>query len=218
MPPADPLQTPYRPPTDPSRAPQEPIRSPCTNPIRAPFRSPADPTLTIPNNMHHRQHPPSMPRGRIYIHRPCHVDEYTSTVHATWTNIHPPSMLRGRMYIHRPCYVDEYTRSGLVELSALSPINAGVRRVAHELAGGFPRQEHEDQAYWYLLRGVFQGTLADHATPPTAEYIVQVTRARHGLISVCQPMGSLSTGNIRRIFGRIFEMTCAEWYASVDSR
>eukprot|EP00959_Pyramimonas_sp_CCMP1952_P256060 5348242-Pyramimonas_sp.AAC.2 len=29
---------------------------------------------------------------------------------------------------------------------------------------------------------------------------------------------SLSTGNIRRIFGRIFEISCAEWYTSVDSR
>eukprot|EP00976_Prorocentrum_cordatum_P000449 9150-Prorocentrum_minimum.AAC.1 len=36
--------------------------------------------------------------------------------------------------------------------------------------------------------------------------------------TVNQPCGSLSAGNIRRIFGRIFEMPCAEWYTSVDSR
>ena len=41
-------------------------------------------------------------------------------------------------------------------------------------AGGFPQQEHEDQAYWYLLRGVFKGTLADHTTPASVKYIVQV--------------------------------------------
>eukprot|EP00959_Pyramimonas_sp_CCMP1952_P037848 792283-Pyramimonas_sp.AAC.1 len=35
----------------------------------------------------------------------------------------------------------------------------------------------------------------------------------------CQPAnGSLSTGNIRRIFGRIFGIQCAEWLTSVDSR
>eukprot|EP00976_Prorocentrum_cordatum_P077852 1182858-Prorocentrum_minimum.AAC.1 len=36
--------------------------------------------------------------------------------------------------------------------------------------------------------------------------------------TVGQPCGSLSAGNIRRIFGGIFEMMCAEWYTSVDSR
>ena len=36
--------------------------------------------------------------------------------------------------------------------------------------------------------------------------------------TVGQPCGSLSAGNIRRIFGGIFEMPCAEWYTSVDSR
>ena len=36
--------------------------------------------------------------------------------------------------------------------------------------------------------------------------------------TVGQPCGSLSVGNIRRIFGGIFEMRCAEWYTSVDSR
>eukprot|EP00976_Prorocentrum_cordatum_P092859 1189125-Prorocentrum_minimum.AAC.2 len=36
---------------------------------------------------------------------------------------------------------------------------------------------------------------------------------------VCRPAnGSLSAGNIRRIFCGIFEMPCAECYASVDSR
>eukprot|EP00976_Prorocentrum_cordatum_P067757 1178879-Prorocentrum_minimum.AAC.3 len=36
----------------------------------------------------------------------------------------------------------------------------------------------------------------------------------------CRPAnGSLSAGNIRRIFRGIFEMPCAEWYTSVvDSR
>eukprot|EP00976_Prorocentrum_cordatum_P032429 659409-Prorocentrum_minimum.AAC.1 len=35
----------------------------------------------------------------------------------------------------------------------------------------------------------------------------------------CRPAnGSLSTGNIRQIFGGIFEMPCAEWYTSVDCR
>ena len=35
----------------------------------------------------------------------------------------------------------------------------------------------------------------------------------------CRPAnGSLSAGNIRRIFDGIFEMPCAEWYTSVDSR
>eukprot|EP00959_Pyramimonas_sp_CCMP1952_P151839 3177038-Pyramimonas_sp.AAC.1 len=33
-----------------------------------------------------------------------------------------------------------------------------------------------------------------------------------------QPCGSLSAGNIRRIFDKIFETPCAEWYTSVDSR
>eukprot|EP00976_Prorocentrum_cordatum_P116192 1196127-Prorocentrum_minimum.AAC.2 len=34
----------------------------------------------------------------------------------------------------------------------------------------------------------------------------------------CRPAnGSLSAGNIRRIFDGIFEMPCAEWYTSVDS-
>eukprot|EP00976_Prorocentrum_cordatum_P081184 1184283-Prorocentrum_minimum.AAC.1 len=33
----------------------------------------------------------------------------------------------------------------------------------------------------------------------------------------CQPAnGSLSAGNIRRIFRGIFEMPCAEWYTSVE--
>eukprot|EP00959_Pyramimonas_sp_CCMP1952_P461251 9481269-Pyramimonas_sp.AAC.2 len=32
--------------------------------------------------------------------------------------------------------------------------------------------------------------------------------------TVGQPFGSLSAGNIRGIFGRIFEMPCAEWYTS----
>eukprot|EP00976_Prorocentrum_cordatum_P102394 1193029-Prorocentrum_minimum.AAC.1 len=36
--------------------------------------------------------------------------------------------------------------------------------------------------------------------------------------TVGQPCGSLSTGNIRQIFGRIFETPSAEWYTSVDSR
>eukprot|EP00976_Prorocentrum_cordatum_P073953 1181332-Prorocentrum_minimum.AAC.3 len=36
--------------------------------------------------------------------------------------------------------------------------------------------------------------------------------------TVGQPCASLSEGNIRRIFGRIFEMPCTEWYTSVDSR
>eukprot|EP00959_Pyramimonas_sp_CCMP1952_P309492 6476853-Pyramimonas_sp.AAC.1 len=35
----------------------------------------------------------------------------------------------------------------------------------------------------------------------------------------CRPANdSLSTGNIRRIFGGIFETPCAEWYTNVDSR
>eukprot|EP00976_Prorocentrum_cordatum_P088266 1187240-Prorocentrum_minimum.AAC.7 len=35
----------------------------------------------------------------------------------------------------------------------------------------------------------------------------------------CRPAnGSLSAGNIRQIFNGIFEMPCAEWYNSVDSR
>eukprot|EP00976_Prorocentrum_cordatum_P061935 1176517-Prorocentrum_minimum.AAC.2 len=35
----------------------------------------------------------------------------------------------------------------------------------------------------------------------------------------CRPAnGSLSAGNIRRIFGGIFEMMCGEWFTSVDSR
>eukprot|EP00976_Prorocentrum_cordatum_P009364 186974-Prorocentrum_minimum.AAC.7 len=33
-----------------------------------------------------------------------------------------------------------------------------------------------------------------------------------------QPCGSLSAGNIRRIFDGIFEMLCVEWYTSVDSQ
>eukprot|EP00976_Prorocentrum_cordatum_P074303 1181466-Prorocentrum_minimum.AAC.1 len=32
--------------------------------------------------------------------------------------------------------------------------------------------------------------------------------------TVGQPCGSLSAGNIRRIFGRIFETPCAEWYTT----
>ena len=36
--------------------------------------------------------------------------------------------------------------------------------------------------------------------------------------TVGQPYGSLLAGNIRRIFGGIFEMMCVEWYTSVDSR
>eukprot|EP00976_Prorocentrum_cordatum_P064568 1177545-Prorocentrum_minimum.AAC.1 len=36
--------------------------------------------------------------------------------------------------------------------------------------------------------------------------------------TVGQPCGSLSAGNIRRIFGGIFEVLCDEWYTSVDSR
>eukprot|EP00959_Pyramimonas_sp_CCMP1952_P021636 456281-Pyramimonas_sp.AAC.1 len=36
--------------------------------------------------------------------------------------------------------------------------------------------------------------------------------------TVGQPCGSLSAGDIRRIFGGMFEMPCAEWYTSVDSR
>eukprot|EP00976_Prorocentrum_cordatum_P014651 292978-Prorocentrum_minimum.AAC.2 len=37
--------------------------------------------------------------------------------------------------------------------------------------------------------------------------------------TVGQPCGSLmSAGNICRIFGGLFEMPCAEWYTSVDSR
>ena len=35
--------------------------------------------------------------------------------------------------------------------------------------------------------------------------------------TVDQPCGSLSAGNIRRIFGEIFEMLCAEWYTSRTS-
>ena len=35
----------------------------------------------------------------------------------------------------------------------------------------------------------------------------------------CRPAnGSLSAGNIRQIFGGIFEIPCAEWYTSVDRR
>ena len=35
----------------------------------------------------------------------------------------------------------------------------------------------------------------------------------------CRPAnGSLSTGNIRRIFDGIFESPCVQWYTSVDSR
>eukprot|EP00959_Pyramimonas_sp_CCMP1952_P005548 116589-Pyramimonas_sp.AAC.2 len=35
----------------------------------------------------------------------------------------------------------------------------------------------------------------------------------------CRPAnGSLSTGNVRRIFSGIFEIPCAKWYTSVDSR
>eukprot|EP00959_Pyramimonas_sp_CCMP1952_P169058 3531623-Pyramimonas_sp.AAC.2 len=36
--------------------------------------------------------------------------------------------------------------------------------------------------------------------------------------TVSQPCGSLSAGNIRRIFGGIFEMLCVKWFTSVDSR
>eukprot|EP00976_Prorocentrum_cordatum_P092446 1188947-Prorocentrum_minimum.AAC.2 len=36
--------------------------------------------------------------------------------------------------------------------------------------------------------------------------------------TVGQPCGSLSTENIHRIFCRIFEMPCAEWHTSVNSR
>eukprot|EP00959_Pyramimonas_sp_CCMP1952_P175084 3658741-Pyramimonas_sp.AAC.2 len=36
--------------------------------------------------------------------------------------------------------------------------------------------------------------------------------------TVGQPCGSLSVGNIRRIFGGTFEILRAEWYTSVDSR
>eukprot|EP00976_Prorocentrum_cordatum_P082337 1184772-Prorocentrum_minimum.AAC.3 len=36
--------------------------------------------------------------------------------------------------------------------------------------------------------------------------------------AVGQPCASPPTGNIRRMFGRIFETPCAEWYTSVDSR
>eukprot|EP00976_Prorocentrum_cordatum_P114607 1195871-Prorocentrum_minimum.AAC.13 len=34
----------------------------------------------------------------------------------------------------------------------------------------------------------------------------------------CRPAMCQSAGNVRRIFGRMFEMSCAEWYTSVDSR
>eukprot|EP00959_Pyramimonas_sp_CCMP1952_P350642 7346332-Pyramimonas_sp.AAC.1 len=36
--------------------------------------------------------------------------------------------------------------------------------------------------------------------------------------TVGQQCGSLSAGNIRRMFGGVFEMPCAGWYTSVDSR
>ncbi|KAK3288075.1 hypothetical protein CYMTET_4429, partial [Cymbomonas tetramitiformis] len=60
-----------------------------------------------------------------------------------------------------------------VQLEHLSPINAGVRRLVHDLVGGFPPQEHEDQAYWHLIRGVFDGAMPDPSGEPTQLYIVR---------------------------------------------
>eukprot|EP00976_Prorocentrum_cordatum_P076736 1182420-Prorocentrum_minimum.AAC.3 len=64
-------------------------------------------------------------------------------------------------------------------------------------------------SYGRISESQAPGALPPHSSPPR--------RASPGVD--CRPAnGSLSAGNIRRIFDGIFEMPCVEWYTSVDSR
>eukprot|EP00976_Prorocentrum_cordatum_P108301 1194815-Prorocentrum_minimum.AAC.4 len=89
------------------------------------------------------------------------------------------------------------------------------------------------QTVVHATRAVSVGSRGPFKDPPSwrtpPEYLSHSLRAAAG---VCVPMqnvsspgvdcrpanGSPPTGNIRRIFGGIFEMLCAEWFTSVDSR
>eukprot|EP00976_Prorocentrum_cordatum_P066225 1178224-Prorocentrum_minimum.AAC.1 len=68
----------------------------------------------------------------------------------------------------------------------------------------------------YAIATVLMASGAHGAGAHAACSVLSTLQAPESTVS--QPCGSLSTGNIRRIFGRIFGMSYTEWYTIVDSR